>query len=130
MDPQQIAAVKAIADVINGLGAMPVGTLVVCLIFGPWIALSYITWQQRRSIDQMVKEHEKRFESVVRMYESNVRLVEDCEKLANAFRSVIDGQQDLIIHNTRSMTEVKDAITNNLFCPMIKDRAKPKEPHG
>lgn len=120
MNPEQVAVVKAVADIVASLGAMPLSSLLVAVVFGPWLVLMYVGWRQ-----------EKRFEAVVKMYEDNVQLVKDYQQLVQGYRSIVDGQQDLIIHTTQVLTGIKDVAENNLYCPWVRKETKGiKEPHG
>lgn len=63
----------------------------------------------------IITQQEKRFEVVVKNYDSNVILVEGYQKLANDLAG--------IIHlNTQMMTRLVEKIENNQFCPMVKEK--------
>ena len=64
MTPDQIAALTAIAAIVSKMGTWPVGSIMICVVFGPWILMWMIS-----------KAMEKRHAAVVMMYESNVELV-------------------------------------------------------
>lgn len=120
MSADQIAVLKAISDIISNLGTTPIASLIVIVVFGPWMVLMFVGWRQ-----------EKRFESVVKMYEDNVSLVTDYQDLVRGYQKIVDGQQDLIIHATQTLTTIKDIANNNLFCPMVrKETHEKKEPRG
>jgi len=62
---------------------------------------------------EIIAQQDRRFEVVVRNYESNVLLVENYQKLANELAG--------IIHlSTQVMTKLVEKIENNLFCPIVK----------
>jgi len=62
----------------------------------------------------IISQQDKRFEAVVRNYESNVILVENYQKLANDLAG--------IIHlNTQAMTKLIEKIDNNMFCPISRE---------
>jgi hypothetical protein len=118
--PDQIAAINAIATIVNAIGTLPLGALAVVVTMAPWGILILISWQQNR-----------RFEAVTEMYENNVQLVSDYKDLVDGYRKIVDGQQDLIIHTTQVLTAVKDIAENNLFCPWVRKGTKgEKEIHG
>lgn len=120
MTPEQIMAMKAAADIIKTLGALPLGTLALLAILGPWAIMFLISWNQNR-----------RFEGVVEMYKSNVELVKDYKDLVDGYKKIVEGQQDLIIHTTQTLTTIKEIADNNLYCPMVRKETKPtKEIHG
>ena len=62
----------------------------------------------------IIAQQEKRFEAVVKNYESNVLLVESYQKLANELATIIH-------MSTQVMTKLVEKIDNNMFCPMIKE---------
>lgn len=113
MTPDQIMAVKATADILKQLGAMPLSALLSMMVFAPWGVLFLVSWNQSR-----------RFEAVVKMYEANIELVKNYKELVNGYRSIVDNQQELIIHATQTLTQVKDITMNNLFCPLVRKDKK------
>ncbi len=120
MSPELVAVVKAVSDILSNLGAMPLSSMMIAVVFGPWLVLMYVAWRQ-----------EKRFEAVVKMYEDNVQLVRDYQQLVQGYRSIVDGQQDLIIHTTQVLTGIKNVAENNLYCPWVRKETKEtKEPRG
>jgi hypothetical protein len=119
MTPEQAMMIRAVADLINHIGTLPFGTLLAVLMLGPWLVMTYLNLSYNR-----------RFERVVRMYESNVRLVEDYKALLEENHRMLTSQQDLIIHTTAVMINIKDAIDSNLFCPLVRQQTRPKEVHG
>lgn len=111
MNPEQVAALTAIASIVSKVGTWPIGSIMAAVVFGPWVML----WILSRGM-------EKRQEAALKMYEDNVKLVENYEKIAN-------GLQDIIVLSTQKMTQVKDRIDNNLFCPLMrKDQKVEKHP--
>lgn len=68
----------------------------------------------REQFASLATIHEKRFESVVRMYEDNVLLVKGWERVA--------GDLSNIIHvSTQVSTRLVEKIENNMNCPVIRD---------
>lgn len=119
MSPDQIAAMKAVADIIGTIGAMPLSTIALLVLFGPWGILMLVSYQQN-----------KRFEAVAKMYEANAQLVTDYQELVKGYKGIVEGQQDLIIHTTQVLTAIKHTADNNLFCPQVRKAAQgSKEPH-
>lgn len=119
MTPDQIVAIKATADILKQLGAMPLSSLITLVILGPWAVMFLVSWNQSR-----------RFDGVVKMYESNVVLVKDYQDLVDGYKKIVEGQQDLIIHTTQTLTTVKEVAENNLYCPMVRKETRPQQPHG
>ena len=62
----------------------------------------------------IIAQQEKRFEAVVKNYESNVLLVESYQRLSNELATIIH-------MSTQVMTKLVEKIDNNMFCPMIKE---------
>lgn len=106
MTPEQIAALTAISTIISKVGTWPIGSIVAAVVFGPWVVMGFIS-----------RSMEKRHAAAIRMYEENVKLVESYEKVA-------EGLQDIIVLSTQTMTQVKDRIDANLFCPMMRKEPK------
>jgi hypothetical protein len=98
MTPEQIAALPAIASIITQIGTWPIGALIVAVIFGPWIVLIYV-----------IRSVEKRHEAAKKMYESNVKLVVNYEKIA-------DEQVDTIRLSTAATTELTTWLKTRTPC--------------
>lgn len=71
MTPEQIAALPAIASIIQQIGTWPIGALLVAVIFGPWIVMFLCT-----------RSMEKRHDAAMEMYKNNVKLVENYEAMS------------------------------------------------
>ncbi|MFZ2948218.1 MAG: hypothetical protein WA003_01920 [Desulfuromonadaceae bacterium] len=111
MSPEQIAALTAISTILAKVGTWPIGSIVAAIVFGPWLMMGFIA-----------RGMEKRHEAAIQMYTENVKLVVNYEKIA-------EGLQSIIVLSTQKMTEVKDRVDNNLFCPMMrKDQKVEKQP--
>ncbi len=54
-----------------------------------------------------------RHSEVVKMYENNVELV-------RRYADIAQDMKDLIILDTRNMTQMNDAIKSNQFCPFLR----------
>lgn len=92
---------------LEKIGTWPAGFVILFIMIGPWI-FAFI----------MSRIQEKRFESVVRMYEHNVSLVKDYEALAKSL-------QDVVIMNTQAVTQLCRDIESNQFCPIIRKEQRP-----
>jgi Asp-tRNA(Asn)/Glu-tRNA(Gln) amidotransferase C subunit len=102
MSPETAQAISAVATIIDKLGTLPLGTLLIIVLFGPWM-FSFI----------MSRLQEKRFEAVKEMYESNVKLVEEYRELATTLN-------DIVTLNTAKWSETLEKIDTNQFCPMTR----------
>ncbi len=98
MTPDQIAALPAIAAIITQIGTWPIGGLLASVIFGPWIILAMTS----RSMD-------KRHEAAMKMYESNVKLVENYETMASQ-------QADTIRLSIAATTELTTYLKTRTPC--------------
>ena len=106
MSPEQIAALTAISTIVSKVGTWPIGSIIAAIVFGPWVVMGFIA-----------RGMEKRHEAALKMYDENVKLVVAYEKVA-------EGLQDIIVLSTQTMTQVKDRIDANLFCPIMRKDQK------
>lgn len=105
MSPEQISMLTAAAAIIDKIGAWPIGSIVVSIIFGPWIFMLVIS-----------RAMEKRHNAALSMYESNVRLVEKYEKVA-------EEQVDTIRLSTSATVELTTYLRARIPCfERIADR--------
>ena len=109
MTPETAQTLGALATIVEKLGALPIGTLLIVVIFGPWI-FSFL----------MERAQEKRMAAMEAMYKSNVKLVEAYSKLADALN-------DVITLNTAKWSETLDKINTNQYCPMARVKKMVKE---
>ena len=133
MTPEQMTTVGVLASLIQTVGPWPLGVLTMCIFLGPWIALLMISRAQdgraskhdKRSLEMVaaIKEefseakavYEKRFESVVNMYERNVELVD-------AYNKHTGQLTEILTLNIQVQTELVENIEKNRFCPVLKDQ--------
>jgi len=106
MSPDQISIVVSFLSFIERISRWPFGLMLFLFIIGPWLLALILSYLQK-----------KRFDSVVRMYESNVSLVED-------YHSVASDLKDVVILNTQTITTLNDEIRQNEFCPMQRVNKK------
>jgi hypothetical protein len=92
MTPEQVSIITAIAAILDKIGTWPISTILAMIVIGPWMVLIAITLSQ-----------ERRSKAMKQMYEDNVCLVKDYEKLSNE-------QQDVIIMNTSAITELTTIV--------------------
>jgi hypothetical protein len=100
MSPETIHAVNAISNLLDKIGTLPIGTILVLVTVGPWVFSMLIGYRQDRQFREMKA-----------MYESNVRLVTSHQKVADVL-------VDTVSLNTSKWTEALDGIRTNQFCPM------------
>jgi len=116
MTPEQIAGLAALTAIMERLGTAPVGVLVAFVLLAPWIVLAAVSIYQQR-----------RFEAVVQMYENNFTQTETVAKLAEGFSEMAKGYRELVTWTTQEVTEVKQAVLNNMHCPIIRKNSRPKD---
>lgn len=87
--------------------------------FGPWVMVFFISHYQSKR-DQ---HHKDRFEAVVKMYESNVELVQTTQGLAKDLK-------DVVILNTSEWQGTRTDVKNNQFCPMVRLKKEAKGVQG
>lgn len=93
MTAQELLPVlTSLVNILQAVSGWPFAIFFFIMIVGPWLFATALMYSFR-----------KRFEAVVGMYESNVRLVEKYEKVAEDLQSVI-------IMNTQAMTRVCDRL--------------------
>jgi hypothetical protein len=71
MSPEQISALTAIAAIVAKVGTWPIGSVVVAVVFGPWVMMYLAT-----------RSMERRLAAAIRMYENSNKLVERYDKMA------------------------------------------------
>jgi len=94
VSPEQVSILTTLLAILKALSGWPFALLFFGLVIGPWVLATFLAWSYR-----------KRFEAVVDMYESNVRLVEKYEQTASDLK-------DVIILNTQTMTTLVEKIRN------------------
>lgn len=104
MTPNDLAVATAIAAVVKEMGAWPPILVLAVLQIAPWLFMVWVT----RSI-------EKRHAAAVQMYENNVLLVENYEKISGSLLEVVS-------LNTQTQTRLQSAIRNNEFCPAVREK--------
>lgn len=100
-------------------------------IGGPVLAVLFIWWIDRRDIAKILKQNldqlttyredtqkilkqfEEYLKRVVDMYQGNVQLVKSYDEVARNFREVV-------IANSTICANLNNAITHNLFCPLVR----------
>lgn len=106
MAPEQISIITTLLNVFKFLSSWPFALLLFVLVIGPWVLSLLLAGVQN-----------KRFEAVVKMYESNVKLVEAYQQTAGDLRKIV-------IMNTQVVTRLCDDIERNQFCPMVRQGQK------
>lgn len=98
MTPEQISLLTATAAIVERIGTWPIGSIIALVVLCPWLTVLVIS----RAMD-------KRVTAALTMYESNVRLVEKYEKIA-------DEQVDTIRMSTAGTVELVTFLRERVPC--------------
>lgn len=71
--------------------------------------------EDKEHLNTVLKAYEDDMHKMSRFYHSNVKLVENYEKLA-------DDLSEIIHLNTQVQTQLVEQIKNNMFCPMVREK--------
>lgn len=116
MTPSEQAALAAFTNIMKLLSTAPIGSLIVIVLLAPWFVLAVVTLYQNR-----------RFEAVVKMYESNYAQTEGFKSLTEGYSEMAKGFRELVIWTTSVSTEVKQAVLTNMNCPLVRKTTNPKD---
>lgn len=109
-DPvEALKLANALAALLGSVSGSGFGTAVVSVVLAPWCVLVLLSVVQYR-----------RFEAVVKMYEDNVDLVKKTLAMAEEYR-------EQIVWCTQVVTQAKDSVENNMYCPLVRKTAKPRD---
>lgn len=108
MTPEQAAAISAISSIIAQVGTWPIGTVIIAVIFGPWVMM----WLSSRGIEKKHEAASKMFEAAIEMYKNNVTLVKNYERIA-------DEQADTIRLSTAATTELTTWLRTRPTCHQL-----------
>jgi len=104
MTPDQLATIQAVASIMSQIGTWPIGTVLFAVILGPWMIVIFVSRSQ-----------DKRFEAVIEMYKSNVKLVENYEIMSSQ-------QADMIRLSTAATTELTTYLRTRTPCHQLINR--------
>ncbi|RJP59029.1 MAG: hypothetical protein C4549_02780 [Deltaproteobacteria bacterium] len=99
MSIEQVAALTALAGLLERIGSWPLGLIVFVVIVGPWIFAMFLARVYQKRFDAVVEMHK----DVVEMYKNNVKLLEKDQRLAEDLK-------DVVIMNTQAITRLVDRI--------------------
>ncbi len=105
MTPEHISLLTATAAILEKVGTLPIGSIILTIFLCPWVALLIVS----RSMEKRHNLAEKNHEAALRMYESNVRLVERYEKIAGE-------QVDTIRLSTSATVELTTFLRERVPC--------------
>ena len=104
------------------------GLVEICRTFGPVGLIALIWYCDMRAIRKIHADHKEDVGKILtaykddmtetrRMYEDNVRLVEQYESVAKDLK-------DLVVLNTQAVTRLSDDVNQNQYCPMQRVEKK------
>ena len=115
MTPEQVSMLTATAAILERVGTWPIGSIIAAIVLCPWIVLLIVS----RSMEKRYAAAEEHRNAVVRMYESNVRLVERYEKIAGE-------QVDTIRLSTSATVELTTYLHGRVPCFQRMEERKGK----
>ena len=110
MSPQDASLLASIIGLIKEVGGLPLIGLASLIVIGPWCLSFILARGAERRFEALTRGAERRFETTVKMYESNVKLVENYEKFCNTQERREQDLRSIIMVNTQAMTRLGDAI--------------------
>lgn len=113
MTAEQIATITMLAKLLEYFREWPFTALFVIIVIGPWVLSIVLAVADRKRLDKVTASNETRFAAAVKMYQDNVVLVQNYERLS-------EDLHDVVILNTQVMTELVQSIKTNQFCPMVR----------
>lgn len=113
MTAQEITILASLMEIVKSLSGWPFALLFLIIVIGPWIFAMLLMYSFRKRFNDNNLLSEKRHEEVVRMYESNVKLVEQYENTSRDMK-------DVVMVNTQTFSTLTDAIRHNQFCPIVR----------
>jgi len=97
--------------VIEGL---PISMIALAINVLGLPGLIFIIWYvDQKRLDKVLRNYKEDLARVVRMYEDNVLLVKNHQRLADDLVAIIQ-------LNTQVQTRLVEKIDNNMFCPLVR----------
>jgi hypothetical protein len=109
MQSEYIGAINAASSIFDKIGAMPITSLIVLLILGPWVSLILITMLQNQRLDKLLKANDQ--------YLDLIKSYEICCKNFHEFAT----------YSVEKIAKVEHIAENNLFCPIARRECKPRD---
>lgn len=121
MTPGQIAALTAVADILQRVGTWKTGSLIALVAFMPDIIFVLIIVFQSSRQDKTLSEMKRQHDDFAQKYENNVELVKQVTRIA-------EGLQDVVVLNTQTLQGVKESVDKNIYCPLMRKDPKVEKP--
>lgn len=116
------AFVQSLAAVIGYLGSTPILLFLAVMGLTPWAMTFWSTKQQDKRLTKVFERQDQRFEEVVKMYQSNVALVQAYESVVKNYHDITDNLQELVMITTQTQEKLVGKIENNRFCPLVRQK--------
>ena len=124
----------ALLSVLKQLSSWPFGVLIFLVVIGPWMMMFLLQRatanraqaQEKIFVEQMnvvLEQYRKDISEIKRLYESNVRLVDDSNQAFQRLEKVYGEAISVISLNTQTQTHLADTIKSNQFCPAVRKAA-------
>lgn len=110
MSPDQLAQVTALFGLLERMGGWPMATVLIFVLFGPWMFAFFLHQGQERRF----QAQEQRHQAVVRMYENNVALVQAYEAAAKRMCQLEADTRDIMIRNTEALTRLTAVLQSRV----------------
>jgi len=81
--------------------------------FGTVGLVIFLWWSDNKRMWSVLEQYKKDMNEQREMYKNNVKLCKD-------FSDVTSDLRDIVTLNIQTMTECKDSVNNNQFCPVIR----------
>lgn len=77
---------------------------------------------RRKEVDAILAQYREDVAAIRRLYESNVRLVEDYAAMSKRIESLHTEAMSVISLNTQAQTRLVETIRGNMFCPLVREK--------
>jgi ethanolamine ammonia-lyase large subunit len=96
----------------------------MALKFGS-VGLICIVWYfDRRDMTKMIEDHRKETTAILDKYNADVKETREMYKnnvtLVKSYQSIAEDLHSVVILNVQKLTEMKDSILQNQFCPVLR----------
>lgn len=119
MTPEQVALVTAILSFLSKAGGWPGWTFLVAVLVVPWVVALFVVVKKNNDVATILNQYKADMSEMRRMYENNVILVKEYQRLAGDLREVV-------MINTQTFSTLTEAISHNQFCPIVREKGGTK----
>lgn len=105
------------------------GITAVFATFGPVGLIALIWYVDMRAMRKTHSDHGEQITKILASYKEDMadvrRMYENNVKLVESYESVAGDLKDIVVLNTRCLTQLSDEIKQNQYCPMVRVEKKP-----